>query len=232
MLSGRPGGPSSEDRILLSLLKPREPFCGLSHFAGALLSTAGLIVLLALSQDKPWHLTSFAIYGASLILLYTASTLYHSLPGTPRKIERLRTFDQVAIYLLIAGTYTPVCLVALRGPWGYSLLSVMWTIAIAGSVARVGWRSKPEWLTFSLYLLMGWACAIAIIPLARALGPIGIAWLSLGGILYTVGAVVLATDRPRLWPGRFGSHDLWHCFVLGGSACHFAMMVFAVAPRP
>lgn len=217
---------------MLQRLRPREPFCGFSHLFGAVLSAVGLIVLVAISYGKPWHLTGFLIYGFSLILLYTASTLYHSLPGCPTRIEKLRTFDQVAIYLLIAGTYTPVCLVSLRGAWGWNLLAIVWTIAIAGSIARVAWRKKPEWLTFSAYMVMGWACAAVIMPLARALGPSGLAWLSLGGLLYTVGAVVLVTDRPRLWPGRFGSHDLWHVFVLGGSACHFAMMLNVVAPTP
>ena len=104
----------------------REPFNGLSHLAGVLLSLAGLLFLVAASIGKPWHLTGFAIYGTSLVLLYTASTLYHSLPACPRRTRQLLVFDQVAIYLLIAGTYTPLCLVPLRGPWGWSLLGVVW----------------------------------------------------------------------------------------------------------
>jgi hemolysin III len=207
----------------------REPFCGLSHLAGAGLSVAGLVALLWVSRGKPWHTTAVSIYGASLILLYLASTLYHSLPVDPVRVERLRAVDQAAIYGLIAGTYTPICLLALRGAWGWSLLGVVWTIGLAGAALRLGWRGFPEWLCFSLYLLMGWLVVVALVPLFQAVSAAGIAWLALGGLLYTVGAAVLTLDRPRLWPGRFGSHDLWHLFVLGGSACHFVLIRCFVA---
>lgn len=211
---------------------PREPFCGYSHLFGAVLSTIGLIALVTLSRGKPWHLTSFAIYGGSLILLYMASTLYHSLRVSPTGQEKLRSFDQVAIYILIAGTYTPICLVSLRGPWGWSLLGVVWGIALVGSIARITWKAKPEWLTISAYFAMGWVCVVAMRPLATALTSVGIGWLFFGGFFYTIGAIILASDRPRLWPGRFGSHDLWHVCVLGGSACHFMVMFQVVALTP
>jgi hemolysin III len=217
---------------LFCRIRFREPFSGLSHLGGALLSAIGLVVLVVISNGKPWHLTAFAIYGASLILLFSASALYHLLPVGPHQVERLRCFDQVAIYLLIAGTYTPVCLISLRGPWGWSMLAGIWGIALAGSAARVAWRRKPEWLTFVLYLFMGWASLIALSPLSMALKVGGLAWLFVGGFFYTVGAAILAADRPRLWPGKFGSHDLWHVFVLGGSACHFVMMLRFVAVAP
>jgi hemolysin III len=207
----------------------REPFCGLSHLAGAVLSVAGLIALLSLSYGKPWHLTAFSIYGASLIVLYTASTLYHSLPVGPRRVEQLRAVDQAAIYGLIAGTYTPICLIALRGAWGWSLLGVVWGIALAGATARLAWRAFPNWLSLALYLGMGWLCVTALLPLFQALSAAGMGWLFFGGTFYTVGAVALALNRPRLWPGVFGTHDLWHVFVLGGSACHFVMIRCFVA---
>jgi hemolysin III len=210
----------------------REPFSGLSHLGGAVLSMLGLVVLIVVSYGRPWHVTAFAIYGASLILLYTASTLYHLLPVGPRHIEHLRTFDQVAIYMLIAGTYTPVCLISLRGAWGWGLFGAMWAVALAGGAARIAWPRQPVWLPFVLYLAMGWTSMVAMSPLARSLTLHGLAWMLLGGLLYTVGAVVFATERPRLWPGVFGFHDLWHVFVLGGSACHFVMMLWFVAPRP
>lgn len=210
----------------------REPFCGWSHLCGVVLSIAGLLALVSLSQGKPWHLTGFVIYGASLILLYTASTLYHSLPVSPEKVERLLVFDQVAIYLLIAGTYTPLCLVSLRGQWGWALLGVIWSIALVGAVMRIAWRRAPAWLPIVIYLLMGWLAVAAYQPLARALPVAAVSWLFGGGILYTVGTVVLATQRPRLWPGTFSSHELWHLFVLAGSACHFVVMLRFVAPSP
>jgi len=220
----------SGGRWLLRRCRVREPFNGLSHMAGALLSIAGLLFLVALSFGKPWHLTGFAIYGTSLVVLYLASTLYHSLPGTPRRVERLLVFDQVAIYLLIAGTYTPLCLVPLRGPWGWSLLSVVWGIALLGIVLRIAWRKSPEWVPVVIYLVMGWLCVVALKPLSGALPGAAMGWLFAGGIVYTVGAVVFASQRPRLWPGRFGSHELWHVFVLGGSACHFVLMLVFVVP--
>jgi hemolysin III len=207
----------------------REPFNGISHLAGALLSTAGLLFLVAVSIGKPWHLTGFAVYGLSLVVVYAASTLYHSLPVSPRGVARLLVFDQVAIYLLIAGTYTPLCLVPLRGPWGWSLLGTVWSIAVVGIVLRIAWRSAPQWLPMALYLLMGWLCVAALQPLNAALPAQGMAWLFAGGLLYTVGAGVLMLDRPRLWPGIFSSHELWHCFVLAASACHYVLMLRFVA---
>lgn len=215
---------------LLRRCRIREPFNGLSHLLGVLLSLAGLLALVFQAPGKPWHLTGFGIYGVTLVLLYMASTLYHSLPVNPRQVERLLMLDQVAIYLLIAGTYTPLCLVPLRGPWGWSLLGVVWGIALVGITLRIAWRSAPEWIAVVLYLLMGWLCTAVLRPLGQALPPAGLAWLFAGGIVYTVGAAIFAAQRPRLWPGRFSSHELWHCFVLGGSACHFVLMLCFVAP--
>jgi hemolysin III len=210
----------------------REPFCGLSHLAGVVLSVAGLVALLSLSYGKPWRLTAFSVYGASLILLYTASTLYHSLTVGPGRIERLRAIDQAAIYGLIAGTYTPICLIAMRGALGWRLFGVVWGIALTGAAARLAWRSFPDWLSLTLYLTMGWLFVVALVPIFQALGGAGITWLLFGGALYLVGVVVLTLDRPRLWPGTFGSHELWHLFVLGGSACHFVLIRCFVAATP
>lgn len=217
--------PQPTRRVLI-----REPFNGLSHLGGALLSIAGLAALLVFSHGKPWHTTAFAIYGATLILLYTASALYHSLPVQPHHIRKLLVFDQVAIYLLIAGTYTPLCLVSLRGPWGWSLLGVIWTIAVVGITLRIAWQSAPAWLPVVLYLVMGWLSLVASKPLGAALAGPGIGWLFAGGVVYTVGAVIFASQRPRLWPGKFGSHELWHVMVLGGSACHYVLMFCFVLP--
>lgn len=208
----------------------REPFNGISHMAGVLLSLAGLLFLLAVSLGKPWHLVSFAIYGLSMVSLYTASTLYHSLPVGPRQVQKLLMWDQVAIYLLIAGTYTPLCLVPLRGPWGWSLLGVVWAIAATGIAMRVAWKKQPHWLPVVLYLVMGWLSVIVLRPLGSALPSAAMAWLFAGGMTYTVGAAVFALERPRLWPGVFSSHELWHVFVLGGSACHFVLMSCFVVP--
>lgn len=200
--------------------------------AGAALAAAALAFLVHRAWGKPWHLSAFAIYGATLILLYLASALYHSLPLSERGIRRLLTLDRIGIYLLIAGTYTPLCMVPLRGGWGWSLLGVVWGLALLGSVIEIAWRRAPRWWGLTLYVVMGWLIVIAAGPLTRTLTGGGLAWLVAGGLVYTAGTVIFATGRPRLWPGVFSSHELWHLFVLGGSACHFVMMVRFVAPLP
>lgn len=207
----------------------REPFCGLSHLVGVVLSVLGLVALLILARGRPWHLVSFAIYGTSLILLFTASTLYHSLPIAPRYIERLRRFDLVAIFLLIAGTYAPVCLVPLRGAWGWSLLGAEYGIALIGSGIVLRRKGMPDGVRTACYAVMGWLIMVAVVPLRQAVSPEALTWLVVGGIAYSVGAVIFAIDRPHLWPGKFSAHDLWHVFVLVGSASHFVMMTSLIA---
>ena len=208
----------------------REPFCGLSHGIGAALSVAALVVLLVLAHGKLWQTISFAVFGVSLIVLYTASTLYHSLWVKPKQILALMRFDHVAIFLLIAGTYAPVCLVSLRGAWGWSLFGVEYGLAVVGIVCSLVWKGFPDWARIGIYILMGWLIMVAIVPAIHVLGPAGLAWLFGGGAAYSIGTVVFAADRPHLWPGKFSAHDLWHIFVLAGSACHFVLMAVVIAP--
>jgi hemolysin III len=224
--------PSLRRLLRLPRCPAREPFNGLSHLAGVLLSLVGLAALTVSSAGKPWHEAGFLIYGGSLVLLYLASTLFHSLHGGESRMRKLLIFDQVAIYLLIAGTYTPLCLVPLRGVWGWSLLAVVWGLAAVGIALRIAWQRAPVWLPVALYLMMGWLSVVALRPLGAALPGEALRWLFAGGIVYTVGAAIFALQRPRLWPGRFSSHELWHVFVLGGSACHFVLMLRFVAPAP
>lgn len=212
----------------------REPVNSLTHFAGALLSVAGLIVLLVLSAGEPWRTVSFAIYGATLITLYTASTLLHALKVNPKAQKRLRIFDHAAIFLLIAGSYTPITLVTLRqgnGIWGWSLFAAAWAIAILGVGFKIFWIHAPRWLSTAIYLLMGWLVVVAIVPITQLLPAGGMLWLALGGAFYSVGAVIYALKRPDFFPGVFGYHELWHLFVLAGSACHFVMMLLYVLPQ-
>jgi hemolysin III len=208
----------------------KEPFCSISHGVGVLLSLAGLIALLIFARGKGWHLLAFSVYGMSLLTLYVASTLYHSLRVPQRMEERLARFDYCAIYFLIAGSYTPVCIVALGGAVGWTLLGAVWTLAIGGIIACLFWKNNPDWLRMTLYLVMGWMVVFALSPLRAALPGAAIGWLVAGGVAYSIGAVILATDRPHLWPGKFSAHDLWHLFVLGGSICHFVMMARFIAP--
>jgi hemolysin III len=193
--------------------------------AGAILAVAGLIVLLILARGRPWHTVGFAVYGASLVLLYTASAVYHSVHASEKGAEWLMRLDHIAIYLLIAGTYTPVCLTFLRGAWGWTLLGVEWGLAAIGIAIVLFWRRAPDWVRVVLYVCMGWLALAVLAPLREALPPSAIAWLVAGGVVYSIGCVIFALDRPHLVPGKFHAHDLWHVFVLGGSACHFVLVL-------
>jgi hemolysin III len=208
----------------------KEPFCGVSHLTGAVLSVGALAALMIAAAGRPWHVIGFGIFGMSLILLYLASGLYHTLRVPPAEETRLQRLDHAAIFLLIAGTYAPVCLVSLHGIWGWSLLAVEYALCIAGVVGSVKRRPISDWTRIILYLVMAYVALVALGPLHAALTGAGLAWLLAGGAVYTVGTVIFGLDKPHLWPGRFSAHDLWHVFVLAGSACHFVMMLRFVAP--
>ena len=207
-------------------MKVRDPFSGFSHLAGAILSVAGLCLLVryASVNGTVRHIVSFSIFGASLILLYTASSIYHLLSVSEKSIRVLRKIDHMMIYILIAGTYTPVCLIPLRGGWGWSLLISIWSIAMDGIVLKVLWFNAPRWLYTLFYLLMGWLIVIAFVPLVRTMPIAAMLWLIAGGLLYTVGAVIYGTKWPKLKSKVFGFHEMFHVFVLYGSFCHFWMM--------
>lgn len=209
-------------------MRIREPVNGVSHLIGLLLAAAGTILLLRLARG-PGQLLAFAIYGATLILLYSASTLYHSLPLSGRPLRALRTLDHIAIYFLIAGTYTPVGLVTLNGKLGWTILAAVWLIALAGIPFKLFFLDAPVWLSTATYLGMGYLALVAVVPIVRAVSYEGLAWLIAGGIAYTVGAVIYARERPDPFPGRFGHHEIWHLLVLTGSGCHYAFMVYYVA---
>jgi hemolysin III len=210
--------------------RPKDPFPALSHWVGALLSLAGLVLLLRRTIGRPWwEVTAFAVYGVTLVQLYVASALAHSVNCPPEKASRFDRFDYVSIFLLIAGTYTPVCVVTLRGRWGWGLLAAIWATAAVG-IANL-FRPSPTARGRVLgYVTMGWLGLIGAIPLLRVLPAPAVAWILAGGVIYTAGAAVYFTDRPHLWRGRFTAHDLWHCMVLAGSACHFVAIIKFVAP--
>jgi len=201
-----------------------ERFNAVSHLFGAVLALAGAVVLVVLAAigGDPWKVVAVSIYGAALVLMYSSSTLYHSLRGRAKDV--LRKMDHQSIYLLIAGSYTPFCLVTLRGPWGWSLLGVVWGLAIVGSLQDLRPRNDARILSVVIYLLMGWAAVVALVPMVNALGRTGFAWVAAGGLLYTVGIVFYALDA-RL----NHAHGIWHLFVLAGSAAHFvAILIYVV----
>jgi hemolysin III len=194
-----------------------------THLLGALLALSGAIVLVvfAASSGDPWRVVSVSIYGVCLVLLYSVSTLYHSLRGRAKII--LRKLDHLSIYLLIAGSYTPFCLVTLRGVWGWSLFGVVWGLAVIGMLQEIRPRSEARVMSLVIYAFMGWIVLVAIDPLLSTLGQAGFAWLAAGGLFYTVGIVFYAFDgRFRHW------HGIWHLFVLAGSLMHYVAILFYV----
>src|SRR5215207_10933780 len=210
----------------------REPVNGLTHLAAGLLAFVGLVVLVATaaSAGRTDQLIAFGVFGVSLISLYAASTLYHLLPLSPEGVAKLRLLDHVAIFVLIAGTYTPFCLLALYGGWRWGLLALIWGLALCGVLLKLLWMDAPRWLSVVLYLGMGWVAVIATPALLRAVPPGGIIWVLAGGRVYSPGALVYGLKRPNLVPGVFGFHEVWHLFVLAGSACHFWAVLRYVAP--
>ena len=201
-----------------------EKFNSISHLLGAALAAVGTVVLImfAVRLGDPWKIVSFSIYGAMLITLYITSALYHSVRGRAKDV--LRKFDHCAIYLLIAGSYTPFTLVSLRGAWGWSLFGAVWGLALLGIVQEIWLAKGARILSLVIYILMGWLAVIAIFPLISALSWDGFIWLAAGGLFYTVGIIFYATDEKL----RHG-HGVWHLFVLGGSACHYFAVLFYVA---
>jgi hemolysin III len=209
----------------------KDPMSGLTHFMGIVLGIAGLILLVypAAMAGKIWHVVSFAIFGATVILLYTASTLYHWLPLSPKHTALLRKFDHSMIFLLIAGTYTPLCLVPLRGPWGWSMFGSIWGLAILGMGFKFIWFEAPRWLSTAIYVVMGWLVMVPIWPLVHLVPLAGLGWLLAGGLSYTGGSIIYGRKKPDPWPGVFGFHEIFHVFVLLGTLCHFWMMYRFIA---
>jgi hemolysin III len=200
-----------------------ERMNSISHLIGAGLALAGLLVLVVHASQKgdPWRIVSFSIYGVTLVLLYFFSTLYHSVRGASKKV--FQKFDHSAIYLLIAGSYTPFALVTLRGAWGWSIFGVIWGLALFGIIQDTLAPGRRI-LSVVIYLLMGWLALVAIRPLARALPGAALAGLVAGGVLYTTGVLFYALDKKI----SFG-HEIFHLFVLAGSACHYFTILLYVA---
>ncbi|OHC23401.1 MAG: hemolysin III [Pseudomonadales bacterium RIFCSPHIGHO2_02_FULL_60_43] len=197
-----------------------ERFNAWTHLVGALLACAGAVWLLVLASldGELRTIISVAIYGLTLVLLYSISTLYHSVQGRAKVL--MRKLDHLSIYLLIAGSYTPFCLITLEGAWGWTLFGIVWTLAIIGMLQEIKPRSEARVLSIVIYAVMGWIVLIAVKPLIATLGMEGFIWLAGGGVLYTVGIIFFAYDsRFRHW------HGIWHLFVMGGSLMHFVAVL-------
>lgn len=208
--------------------KIKDPVSGFTHLAWAILSVVGLIFLIlrALSDGEGiFDVVSFSVFGVSLILLYTCSSLYHLCTVSEKTSTILRKLDHIMIYVLIAGTYTPIALGPLRGIWGWSIFGIVWGIAILGVFLTIFWFKAPRWITTSLYIAMGWVVIIAVYPMIitfkQANALLSLLWLLAGGIFYTIGGIIYGLKKPDFKNPYFGFHELFHIFVMLGSLCHF-----------
>src|SRR6218665_1978456 len=198
-----------------------EKFNAWTHLIGAVAAAVGAVWLLVLASftGDAWKIVGVAIYGVTLVLLYSISTVYHSVRGPAKRL--LQKLDHLSIYLLIAGSYTPFCLITLRGVWGWTLFGIVWGLAVIGMLQEIKPRSEARVLSLIIYAVMGWIVLIAVKPLIAALGMVGFQWLAAGGVLYTVGIIFFANDsRFRHW------HGIWHLFVMAGSLLHFVAIMF------
>lgn len=208
----------------------REPGSALTHFIACLMAAVAASPLIMKAQTG-MTTAAVAIFAVSMILLYGASTLYHSVNVTGKVLSVFRKIDHMMIFVLIAGSYTPVCLIALGGSTGYSLLALVWGIAIAGMFVNVLWITCPKWVSSIIYIAMGWLCLLVFGTLWNTLPHAAFGWLLAGGIIYTIGGVIYALKLPvfNALHKNFGSHEIFHLFVMGGSICHFIFMYFYIA---
>lgn len=211
----------------------KDPGSAITHFiamVAAICATAPLLLKAAREPDHT-HFISLLIFIVSMIGLYAASTIYHTLDISPQINRLLRKLDHMMIFILIAGTYTPVCLVVLGDKTGWVLLGLVWAIAIVGIIINACWITCPKWFSSLIYIAMGWVCILAITKILHSLSRAGFAWLLAGGIIYTVGGVIYALKLPFFNSKHryFGSHEIFHLFVMGGSLCHYVMMYRFVA---
>jgi hemolysin III len=220
---------SKEENKMLAKL--REPVNGLTHFFAAIVAAIGLIALLIIGWKNVVKEISLSIYGISLILLFMASAIYHMVKAKPKVIERLQKLDHSAIYVLIAGTYTPFCILMFQGFWKWGLLALIWSLAVIGVALEVILIKAPRWLRVSVYIMMGWIVIAAIGEMLKVM-PVGaLVWLLAGGVIYTLGAIIYATKKLDFFPGKFGFHEVWHIFVILAALAHFIAIAVYIAPH-
>jgi hemolysin III len=208
----------------------REPVNGLSHLAAAVFSAIGLVGLLWVGRGSLAKELSLLIYGLSLVMMFSASATYHLVKSSPVVAQRIRKFDHVSIYLLIAGTYTPICLFYFNGFWRWGLLGIIWGMALVGLVVKLFVIRAPRWITAGVYLVMGWMAVLGVGEMLRSMPAGALVWLAAGGLFFTAGAVVYITKKLDFIPGVFGFHEVWHIFVILGCLCHFIVIAVYIAP--
>ncbi len=212
------------------LSKLREPVNGLTHFFTATAAFSGTVFLLYLSRMQLYKQISLTIYGFSLIALFSASAAYHLIQTTPMKLELLRKLDHSAIYIFIAGSYTPIFFNMFSGFWKWGFLAIIWSFALIGIVIKLFIIKAPRWTTAGVYLVMGWLSIFSIRQMMSVLPAGALFWIAAGGIIYTLGAVIYITKIFNFSPGKFGFHEVWHIFVILGALSHFIAVVMYIAP--
>jgi len=209
----------------------REITSALTHLGGAIFAVIGMIMLLynAIQSNNTMSIIAFIIFGLSMILLYSTSTIYHFIDASRKNAKLvMRKLDHIMIFVLISGTYTPICLLTLQNSVGYKLLSVVWSITLIGVFIKIFWINAPRWISSGLYIGMGWISVLVFSPLVKSMALGGVLWLVLGGLMYTVGGVIYGLKKPNIDKPWFGFHELFHLFVLAGTFCHFIMMYFYI----
>lgn len=218
------------------IMKAKDPGSAVTHFIGTLMAVFASTPLLIKASANPGyiHTISLGIFILSMILLYVASTIYHTLNISAKVNKSLKKFDHMMIYVLIAGTYTPICLIALADTVGIALLGIIWGLAIIGIIVTGFWVNCPKWFSSVVYIAMGWTCVLAFTQIINSLPSAGFYWLLAGGIIYTIGGVIYALKLPLFNKKfkHFGSHEIFHLFVMGGSLCHFILMYNYIAVMP
>jgi hemolysin III len=212
------------------MLRIREPVNSLTHLVAAAVAFIGTIVLAYLARDDATKLASLCLYGLTLVLMFSSSALYHTALTGPKATLFLRKLDHSAIYLLIAGTYTPICLHYFTGFWRIGFLAIVWALGLIGIAVKLFVIRAPRWVTAGVYLLMGWLAIAGVGEIISKMPAGAIAWLLAGGLFYTGGAVIYALKKPDPFPGVFGFHEIWHIFVILGAFSHFALMLIYIAP--
>jgi hemolysin III len=214
------------------LKRLREPVNGLTHLGAAIAAALGLVGLWIIGHGNIITEISLTIYGVSLILMFSASAAYHLINARPKVTIYLRKLDHSSIYILIAGTYTPICIYYFTGFWQWGMVALIWGLAIAGICVKLVFINAPRWITAGIYLLMGWLGILGVREIFTAMPVWAWLWLLMGGLFFSLGAAIYITKKMDFFPGVFGFHEVWHIFVILGCFCHFIIMIAFIAPHP
>lgn len=212
------------------LIKTRGRLSGLTHLSAALAAVVGSVVLILVGGTNPVKIIALSVYGISVIFLFGSSAAYHLIKAEPKAIANLRKLDHAAIYVLIAGSYTPFCAIMFTGFWRWGFLAIIWSLAVLGIIVKMFIIKAPRWVTAGVYVILGWLCLVAAGEVMRTLPAGALIGLGIGGLIYTIGAVIYITKKLDLFPGQFGFHEVWHIFVILAALAHYITIAVYIAP--